>query len=441
MLTREDNELLTRVGPGTPLGQLMRHYWIPVVQSSELAPGGHCKRVKLLGEDLVVVRSPAGHVGLLGEFCPHRRASLYFGRNEDTGLRCVYHGWQFALNGQCTDMPNEPPASNFQEKVCQVAYPCTERGGVVWTYMGPSTPPPPLPDLEWTLVPAAQRLVSKFYQACNYLQALEGGLDPSHIAFLHGVLDANDTATRQDLDRAAAGFALAARLARAPSIEVVDTDYGMLIGAQREAEAGQCYWRITQFHMPFYTMPPTDTTPDPVLHTHIWIPVDDAHLVNWCVSWHPTRPLRLQELEAMQRGLSIHILDYAPATSDAYGDIRPATQQQNDYLIDWEAQRQRKYFGVPGVGAQDQAITESQQPIVDRTQERLGRADLGIIRVRQWLLDAAVALRDRGTLPPGLDPVSFRIRPASVLLPTEVPWVEGSRERRVARLTSPTSRA
>jgi phenylpropionate dioxygenase-like ring-hydroxylating dioxygenase large terminal subunit len=397
--------------------------------------------VKLLGEDLVVVRSPAGHVGLLGEFCPHRRASLYFGRNEDAGLRCVYHGWQFALNGQCTDMPNEPPTSTFPEKVCQVAYPCTERGGVVWTYMGPSTPPPPLPDLEWTLVPAAQRLVSKFYQACNYLQALEGGLDPSHIAFLHGVLDANDTATRQDLDRAAAGFALAARLARAPAIEVVDTDYGMLIGAQREAEAGQCYWRITQFHMPFYTMPPTDTTPDPVLHTHIWIPVDDAHLVNWCVSWHPTRPLSPQEREAMQRGLSIHILDYAPATSDAYGDIRPATQQQNDYLIDWEAQRQRKFFGVPGVGAQDQAITESQQPIVDRTQERLGRADLGIIRVRQWLLDAAVALRDRGTLPPGMDPASFRIRPASVLLPKEVPWVEGSRERRVARLTSPTSLA
>src|SRR5499426_2583490 len=121
MLTREDNALLTRVGPGTPLGQLMRHYWIPVVQSSELEPGGHCKRVKLLGE-----------------FCPHRRASLYFGRNEDAGLRCVYHGWQFALNGQCTDMPNEPPASNFQEKDCQVAYPCTERGGVVWTYMGPS---------------------------------------------------------------------------------------------------------------------------------------------------------------------------------------------------------------------------------------------------------------------------------------------------------------
>jgi hypothetical protein len=283
--------------------------------------------------------------------------------------------------------------------------------------------------------------VSKFYQECNYLQALEGGLDPSHIAFLHGLLDANDTATRQDLDRAAAGFALAARLARAPFIEVVDTDYGVLIGARREAEAGQCYWRITQFHMPFYTMPPTDTTPDPVLHAHIWIPVDDENLVNWCVSWHPTRPLSAQELEAMHRGLSIHIMEFAPATSAPYGDIRPAPNKHNDYLIDWEVQRQRKYFGVPGVGAQDKAITESQQPIVDRTQERLGRADLGIIRVRKWLLDAAVALRDRGTLPPGMDPTSFRIRPASVLLPKDVPWVEGSKERLVARIISPTSLA
>jgi phthalate 4,5-dioxygenase oxygenase subunit len=143
----------------------------------------------------------------------------------------------------------------------------------------------------------------------------------------------------------------------------------------------------------------------------------------------------------MHRGLSIHIMEFAPATSAPYEDIRPAPNKHNDYLIDWEVQRQRKYFGVPGVGAQDKAITESQQPIVDRTQERLGRADLGVIRVRKWLLDAVVALQDRGTLPPGMDATSFRIRPASVLLPKDVPWVEGSQERLVARRTSPTSLA
>jgi phenylpropionate dioxygenase-like ring-hydroxylating dioxygenase large terminal subunit len=330
-------------------------------------------------------------------------------------------------------MPNEPPESDFQEKVRHLAYPCVEHGGVVWTYMGPSSPPPPLPDLEWALLPAEQRLVTKYYQECNYLQALEGGIDPSHISFLHGVLDAHNN---HELDRAAAGFALAARLARSPSLEVMDTDYGVLIAARRDADAGHYYWRITQFHLPFYTMPPTDPSPAPVMHSHIWIPVDDTNLVNWCISWHPTRALTAAELDAMRAGLSIHILDYAPATSAPYGDIRPAAHQYNDYQIDWQAHQTRKFFGVPGVGLQDKAITESQQPVYDRTQERLGRADIGIIRMRKWLLDAATALQEHGTPPPGMDPASFRIRPASVLLPTDVPWVEGVRERLMVPGTS-----
>jgi len=432
MLSWEENELLTRVGPGTPMGHMMRQYWMPVLLASELAPGGRVKRVKLLGEELVAFRSRHGTVGLLGEFCSHRRASLYFGRNEAAGLRCVYHGWQFGLDGQCVDMPNEPPDTNFSEKVCHPAYPCAERGGVIWTYMGPAHPPPPLPDLEWALVPDERRLVSKFYQECNYLQALEGGIDPSHISFLHGVVDAGDEALRGDLDKAAAGFALAAQLERAPHLEVVDTDYGVLIGARRDAGNGMFYWRITQFHLPFHTMPPTDPKPDPLMHSHIWVPVNDEHLVNWCISWHATRALTADERAAMRAGLSIHIVDYAPATSEAYGDIRPAANRHNDYRIDWQAHHTRKFFGVPGVGAQDKAITESQCPIYDRTRERLGRADIGIIRVRKRLLDAAIALRDHGTPPPGLDPASFRIRPASVLLPKDVAWEEGAKAQLVA---------
>jgi phenylpropionate dioxygenase-like ring-hydroxylating dioxygenase large terminal subunit len=168
MVSREENELLTRVGPGTPIGQLMRQYWIPVLLSSELPPGGQVKRVRLLGEDLVAFRSRDGRVGLLGEFCSHRGASLYFGRNEEDSLRCVYHGWQYGLDGRCLEMPNELPESGFPEKVRHPAYPCAERGGVIWTYMGPADPPPALPDLEWTLVPDEQRFVSKFYQDCNY---------------------------------------------------------------------------------------------------------------------------------------------------------------------------------------------------------------------------------------------------------------------------------
>jgi phthalate 4,5-dioxygenase len=435
MLTAEENAQLTRVGPGTLIGDLMRQYWIPVVLSSELVPGGRVKRVKILGEELVAFRSPSGRVGLLAEFCAHRRASLYFGRNEELGLRCVYHGWQFEPGGRCVDMPNERAETSFKDKVTQTAYPCAERGGVVWTYMGSTRTPPGLPDLEWALVPETHRFVSKFWQDCNYLQALEGGVDPAHISFLHGILDTQDDAGRHALDRAAVGFGFTSQLERAPHVDVADTEIGLLVGARRDGPAGQDYWRITQYLLPFHTMPPPEAESDPLLHSHVWIPIDDDHLVNWCISWHPTRAVTATERAAFEAGLGIHITTYAPATSEAYGDIRPIGSRANDYLADWEAQRTRKYFGAPpGPGAQDKAITES-QGTYDRSLERLGRADLGIIRVRKRLLDAATALRARRTPPPGLEPEAYRVRPASVLLPRDAPWVEGARERLVARWT------
>ncbi len=423
MLTADENAQLTRVGPGTLMGDLMRQYWIPVVLSSELPAGGRVKRVRILGEDLVAFRAPSGRVGLLGEFCSHRRASLYFGRNEEPGLRCVYHGWQYEPGGRCIDMPNERPESSFQDKVTHPAYPCAERGGVVWAYMGPASPPPGLPDLEWTEVPEDQRFVSKFWQDCNYLQALEGGVDPAHISFLHGILDARDDGLRRALDQAAAGFGFAAQLERAPHIEVADTETGLLIGARREAPAGQYYWRVTRYLVPFHSMPPPEVGSDPVIHSHVWIPIDDDHLVNWCISYHPTRALTADEVAQFRAGSSIHVMDYAPETSEAYGDIRPIQSRANDYLADWEAQRVRKFFGVPGVGSQDKAITESQGNY-DRSLERLGRADIGIIRVRKCLLDAAIALRTRRVPPPALDPAGYRVRPAALLLPKEASWVD-----------------
>jgi len=423
MLTADENAQLTRVGPGTLMGDLMRQYWIPVVLSSELPAGGRVKRVRILGEDLVAFRAPSGRVGLLGEFCSHRRASLYFGRNEEPGLRCVYHGWQYEPGGRCIDMPNERPESSFQDKVTHPAYPCAERGGVVWAYMGPASPPPGLPDLEWTEVPEDQRFVSKFWQDCNYLQALEGGVDPAHISFLHGILDARDDGLRRALDQAAAGFGFAAQLERAPHIEVADTETGLLIGARREAPAGQYYWRVTRYLVPFHSMPPPEVGSDPVIHSHVWVPIDDDHLVNWCISYHPTRALTADEVAQFRAGSSIHVMDYAPETSEAYGDIRPIQSRANDYLADWEAQRIRKFFGVPGVGSQDKAITESQGNY-DRSLERLGRADIGIIRVRKCLLDAAIALRTRRVPPPALDPAGYRVRPAALLLPKEASWVD-----------------
>ncbi len=186
MLTREQNELLTRTGPGTPMGALLRRYWIPALLAEEL-PQPDCPpvRVKLLSERLVAFRDSAGRVGLIDEFCAHRGVSLWFGRNEDGGLRCPYHGWKYDVTGQCTEVPSEPVESGFCAKVRLASYPCIERGGIVWTYMGPPDAKPPLPELEWATVPPTHRYLSKRLQECNWLQAMEGGIDSSHVSVLH----------------------------------------------------------------------------------------------------------------------------------------------------------------------------------------------------------------------------------------------------------------
>src|SRR6266571_3457642 len=191
MLSKEDNDFLCRVGPGTPMGTLMRQYWIPAIRSDELPePDGRPLRLRLLGENLIGWRSSSGSIGLVANNCPHRGASLFFGRNEEEGLRCVYHGWKFDVSGRCVDMPNEPPESNFKDKVRAVAYPCAERGGVIWTYMGPRGELPGLPELEGNLLPESQRSVTMRHEACNFAQAIEGGIDASHSGLLHSRLSA-----------------------------------------------------------------------------------------------------------------------------------------------------------------------------------------------------------------------------------------------------------
>jgi phthalate 4,5-dioxygenase len=432
MLSREDNEVLTRTDPDTPMGDLIRRYWIPVVQCGELAPGGRPKRVQLLGERLIVYRASGGAPGVIGEYCPHRGASLYFGRVEAEGVRCVYHGWKFGLDGRCLDMPSEPPESSFAGRVRHTAYPCAERGGVVWTYLGPSSPPP-MPDLEWTLLPDAHVFISKRVQDCNWFQALEGGIDSSHISFLHAPLDPTDTALARDMDRV--GFGVGATVQtgdRAPRFEVVETDYGAVIGARRTLPDGRWYWRITHFLMPFYTMPPADLE-EKIAQSHIWVPMDETHVVNWMVTWHPGRPLTPEEIAVQAAGKGAHVCAYAPATSEPYGDVRPAANRGNDYFMDWEVHRSRMFCGIPGFGVQDQAIQESQGPVVDRSRERLGTSDAAIIRIRERVLRAARGLRDRGERPPGLEPASFLVRPASAVLAAGANWVEGAKTRMVVR--------
>jgi phthalate 4,5-dioxygenase len=437
MLSRDDNELLTRTGPGTPMGALLRHYWIPVVLSSEVAAGGRVKRVKLLGERLIAFRAKNGRPGLVGEFCPHRSASLYFGRVEDAGMRCVYHGWKFGMDGRCLEMPNEPPESGFAAKIRNVGYPCEEGGGMIWAYMGPASPPPPLPHLEWTRLPEAHSFASKRVQECNWFQAMEGGIDSSHISFLHAPLDHADADVARELDRASFGVGVAVQTAdRAPRFEVVDTDYGVLIGARRTRGDGQHLWRVTQFLMPFYTMPPTDLD-EKITQSHIWVPMDDTNVINWMVTWHPDRALTREEIDLNVAGKGAHVCDYLPATSEPYGDIRTAANRRNDYEMDWEAHRTRMFCGIPGFGVQDQAIQESQGDIVDRTVEHLGTSDAAIIQVRRRLMSAARALRDHGTPAPGRDPRSFHVRSTSVVLAPGANWIEGAMPRVMAESGRP----
>src|SRR3954471_912864 len=189
MLTREDNELLTRIGPATPMGEVMRRYWQPALISSEFPErDGAPVRLRLLGEDLVAFRDTNGRVGILGANCPHRGAPLYFGRNEDSGIRCIYHGWKFDVEGRCLEMPNAPGDRDIRNKVRAKNYRCVERNGIVWAYMGAGEPPP-MPELGWSEVAIEQKLVTKQLLECNYAQALEGDLDPSHVSFLHAPLD------------------------------------------------------------------------------------------------------------------------------------------------------------------------------------------------------------------------------------------------------------
>ena len=411
MLSKEENELLTRVGPGTLMGDLLRQYWVPVMLSDELPePDGRPLRVRLLGENLVLFRQTEGRVGLIAENCPHRGASLYFGRNEEAGLRCVYHGWKFAVEGKCMDMPNEPPESNFKDRVRALAYPCQEYGGMIWTYMGPRTTPPPMPQLEWASVPDAQRELKPFLRECNWVQGLEGDIDTSHLYFLHARLKPEDPPSfgvyHED---------------RHPRLELVQTDYGVMYGARREAGDDMCYWRITQFMFPFHTLfPPGGAAGVP---GHIWVPLDDEHTMVWSLIWNPEEAPA--SFRAGRDGSPVG--EFLPPTPDGLGRWRAKANATNDYLLDPVRQKAQSFTGIPTITLQDQAVTESMGVVTDRSREHLGTSDAMIIQVRRRLLDAARALREHGATPPCVDqPELYGVRSASVLLPRSVKWEEAA---------------
>jgi phenylpropionate dioxygenase-like ring-hydroxylating dioxygenase large terminal subunit len=407
MLSREDNALLTRTGPGTPMGAAMRRYWIPALLAWELPePDAPPVRVKLLGEELVAFRDTAGRVGLLDEYCPHRRASLFFGRNEACGLRCVYHGWKFDADGRCVDMLNEPEDLQFTHKIRTTAYPTAELGGVVWTYMGAPGAEPPLPRFAWAQAPAAHRHVSKVVQDTNWLQGVEGGIDSSHVPILHRTLS---TASSRHGYKPGHPF-----VNSKPSTIVVDlTEYGFQYAAIRPYEATEVYIRTYHFVMPFHQIRPSWTVGGaPAVAGHVWVPVDDETTMVWNWEYADT-PMTDEDRDESRLGNGPGDVDQAT--------FRSRRNRANDYLLDRRVQKTETFTGIEGVNTQDRAVQESMGRITDRSEEHLGPADKAIIQARRLLLAAVKTVADGGT-PRGIEPTYYTLRAAEGVVGRDADW-------------------
>ena len=431
MLSHENNEMLVRVGPESSMGKLFRLYWIPFFESKALIADGPVKRVSLLGEDLVVFRDTAGRVGLVSNACAHRGAPMMFGRNEECGLRCVYHGWKYDVEGKLVHMPTEPENSRFKEHVKITAYPCRERNGIVWTYMGPETEAlPPLPNLEWNLVPEENVAISIRVQECNWLQALEGEIDSAHAPILHGRIDAKGTSS-----------AWLASKDLAPSFECVRQNFGLSIAARRKLDEEKLYWRVNQFVMPFYTLvPPQSQYPE--LSGHAWVPMDDTHTMCLMFTYHPSEalPERMKTIfkdgyKGRETGHPSHHAYLEENAAVPYGDYWTKFNVGNAFRFDYESQRTTWFSGLPGLWVQDAACQTGLAPIFDRSREKLSSSDAGIAMTRRVLLEALATFEGKGIKPAGVeDPDTFMVRAVSLSLSNNLSWREAAGQHMVARL-------
>jgi phenylpropionate dioxygenase-like ring-hydroxylating dioxygenase large terminal subunit len=395
-MNRKDSEDLVRVGPGTTMGNLMRQYWLPAAKSSEIAADGAPLRLMLLGEPLIAFRDSQGRVGVMDHKCPHRCASLFLGRNEENGIRCVYHGWKFDVDGNCVDMPSVPAARDFKHLVKAKAYKAVERNGLIWVYMGERKEAPPLPMIEATLLPEAEVTINFVQRECNWLQALEGDIDTCHFGFLHAGGISPDIVADDSLFKYTVSD-------RAPEYHVSDTEVGTMYAAYRDGGPGETYWRFANFMLPFWTQTPQGKFTEH-LHNRAWVPMDDTHTMFVSLTWkHHPPSLGPDKFGNVMPGFS-RVFEYLPNTTDWFGRWRLTRNEGNDWLIDREAQaRGGNYTGINGIHAQDQAITESMGPITDHLFEHLGPSDMMIMRTRRRLLAVARALAKNGTVPPGVD--------------------------------------
>jgi len=433
MLSATDNEYLCRVGPGTPMGDLMRQYWMPAIRTDELpAPDCPPVRIRLLGENLIGFRTTSGQVGLIQNACPHRGASLFFGRNEEEGLRCVYHGWKFDVAGQCTDMPSEPAESNFKTKIKATAYPCNERNGIIWAYMGPREVPPPLPEIEANLLVNDPLQVSVLYRPCNWMQGLEGEMDTVHAAFLHG------GAAKPEAQEPGS-FSYYQYSNRAARFSTIETEYGLINGAYRPAGDENHYWRCTQILFPFYHMIPGNAI-GTAIRIGAYVPMDDENHLHWEIGTLNPDGTAMGQGGGFRGAPTSGDLNAPvgsrrlPNTSDWWGRFHSDQNLANDYLIDREAQRNwESYTGIPGVRIQDCAVTETMGRIYDRSHEHLGTTDSMIIRMRRRMIRLAKDLRENGTVPPGVEtPEVYRQRSGEMIIPRNADWYEVYKEKRAS---------
>lgn len=391
-ITKEQNERLTRVGPGTPMGEVFRRYWIPAMLAKDVAvPDGAPTRVRLLGEDLVGFRDSTGAIGLIDAYCAHRRAPLFYGRNEEAGLRCVYHGWKFDIMGNCLDTPSEEPSAQIRFRAGVKAYPTHEAGGIVWTYMGPIDQMPEPPEYEWLRVPETHLGVSRTNEECNFLQAIEGGIDTAHSSFAHNN-DLDDDKHLRALDVH-------------PKLEVDVAEHGFTYASLRRIGGGRIYLRTYQFIMPAQQNRGQliswsgEPAPYPTIAGHFWVPMDDYNtaVYNFIYSADADQPMPegwwLDHEREFGRGPE-HYVD------GTYWLIR---NQGNDFLIDRQVQKTKTFTGIEGINTQDFALQTGMERIVDRSMEALGSTDLAITTARKLLLDAiddvAAGRRPRGAAP------------------------------------------
>jgi phthalate 4,5-dioxygenase oxygenase subunit len=405
MLSNHENELLTRVGRETPMGELMRRYWIPALLSEEI-PTLDCPpvRVRLLGEDLIAFRDSDGRVGLLGEHCSHRGTSLFFGRNEACGLTCIYHGWKYDVDGNILDTPAEPAGSDFKSKVRHTAYPCKEVAGIIFAYLGPADRQPVFPRYEWFDLEPARVCPVKSYLECNYLQGIEGDFDSSHTSFLHN----NNLANAERLKRDGA-----------PVIEAEETTYGMRAVSIRKVDPERIYVRTSPYILPSFSIvpgPPTEKfDDDDIRGFRFWVPIDDRTTWLYILNMRK-RPFTAEERQTLRSWIT--------------PDYRRIRNASNDYLIDREQQRTVSYTGIAAVNPaeQDGCATESMGAIFDRSKEHLGYSDRTIIALRKLLLRAVNDLAE-GRDPPHLireaERADFsRLRSIKGILPAGSGWCQ-----------------